>query len=128
MTSSTLSFGRTSADVGCTREGPLPIMGELTKILDAIAPGEREGAEQLLPRVYEELRRMAAQRLANESSGQTLDPTGLVHEAYLRLVGDDPQRSWESRSHFLAAAAESMRRILIENARKKGRLKRGGGR
>jgi RNA polymerase sigma factor (TIGR02999 family) len=103
-------------------------MGELTQMMDAIARGDRQAAGQLLPQVYDELRRLAAQRLAHEPPGQTLEPTALVHEAYLRLVGDDPQRSWENRGHFFAAAAEAMRRILVERARGKRRLKRGGGR
>jgi RNA polymerase sigma factor (TIGR02999 family) len=103
-------------------------MGELTLILDAIARGDSQAAGQLLPQVYDELRRLAAQQLADESPGQTLDPTGLVHEAYLRLVGDDPDRSWDNRGHFFAAAAEAMRRILVERARQKRRKKRGGGR
>jgi RNA polymerase sigma factor (TIGR02999 family) len=103
-------------------------MGELTEILDAIARGDRQAAGQILPQVYGELRRLAAQRLALEPSGLTLEPSDLVHEAYLRLVGDDPGRPWENRGHFFAAAAEAMRRILVENARRKRRLKRGGGR
>jgi RNA polymerase sigma factor (TIGR02999 family) len=103
-------------------------MGDLTHIMDAIAQGDRQAAGQLLPQVYDELRRLAAQRLKHESPGQTLDATGLVHEAYLRLVGDDPGRPWGNRGHFFAAAAEAMRRILVEKARQKHRLKRGGGR
>src|SRR5205807_2009398 len=81
---------------------------------------------QLLPLVYDELRRLAAQKLADEKPGQTLQATALVHEAYLRLVGPDPQRPWDGRGHFFAAAAEAMRRILVENARRKHRRKRGG--
>ena len=84
------------------------------------------GTDQLLPAVYAELRRLAAQRLAREAPGQTLDPTALVHEAYLRLVGAGAARDWDSRGHFFAAAAEAMRRILVERARRKGTLKRGG--
>jgi RNA polymerase sigma factor (TIGR02999 family) len=103
-------------------------MGDLTQIMDAIALGDPQAANQLLPQVYDELRRLAAQRLSHEAPGQTLDSTALVHEAYLRLVGDDPGRPWDNRGHFFAAAAEAMRRILIENARRKHRLKRGGGR
>jgi RNA polymerase sigma factor (TIGR02999 family) len=103
-------------------------MGELTQMMDAIARGDRQAAGQLLPQVYDELRRLAAQRLAHEPPGQTLQPTALVHEAYLRLVGDDPSRPWDNRGHFFAAAAEAMRRILVEKARSKRRLKRGGGR
>ena len=90
--------------------------------------GEPRAAEQLLPLVYDELRRLAAARLALEPSGQTLQATALVHEAYLRLVGSDPERPWDGRGHFFAAAAEAMRRILVENARRKRRLRRGGGR
>jgi RNA polymerase sigma factor (TIGR02999 family) len=101
-------------------------MSEVTRILSAIEHGDPSAAEQLLPLVYDELRRLAAQRLAQERPGQTLDATGLVHEAYLRLVDDDQARQWNSRGHFFAAAAEAMRRILIDNARRKGRLKRGG--
>jgi RNA polymerase sigma factor (TIGR02999 family) len=103
-------------------------MGELTLIMDAIARGDPQAAGQLLPQVYDELRRLAAEWLAREPPGQTLDPTGLVHEAYLRLVGDDPDRPWDNRGHFFAAAAEAMRRILVERARQKRRKKRGGAR
>jgi RNA polymerase sigma factor (TIGR02999 family) len=103
-------------------------MSDVTRILDAIARGEPQASGALLPLVYDELRRLAAQRLARESSGQTLEATALVHEAYVRLVGDDGNRPWDSRGHFFAAAAEAMRRILVENARRKHRLKHGGGR
>ena len=103
-------------------------MGELTQIMDAVARGDRQAASQVLPLVYDELRRLAAQRLALEAPGQTLDPSDLVHEAYVRLVGDDPGRPWDNRGHFFAAAAEAMRRILVDRARAKRRLKRGGGR
>jgi RNA polymerase sigma factor (TIGR02999 family) len=110
-------------------------MHEITRVLDAIDRGEPLAASQLLPLVYDELRKVAAQKLAQEKPGQTLDPTALVHEAYLRLVetGDDgPPRAsekvWANRRHFFAAAAEAMRRILVENARRKGREKHGGGR
>src|SRR4051794_25023284 len=100
-------------------------MNDVTHILSAIDRGDPQAAEKLLPLVYDELRRLAAQRLAQEKPGQTLQATALVHEAYLRLVGaDDP--GWDSRGHFFAAAAEAMRRILVENARRKGRQKRGG--
>ena len=109
-------------------------MSEVTRILSAINEGDPQAAEQLLPLVYEELRQLAAQRLAQEAPGQTLQATALVHEAYLRLVqtpqreqGTAPQR-WGSRGHFFAAAAEAMRRILIENARRKRGLKYGGDR
>src|SRR3990172_6232538 len=102
-------------------------MTDVTQILNALERGEVQAAEQLLPLVYDELRRLAAQKMARESAGQTLDATGLVHEAYLRLVGPETARTWQNRRHFFAAAAEAMRRILIENARRKKRLKRGGG-
>jgi RNA polymerase sigma factor (TIGR02999 family) len=103
-------------------------MNEVTRILSAIDPGDPHAAEQLLPLVYEELRKLAAQKLAQEAPGQTLDATALVHEAYLRLVGHDPQRSWNNRGHFFAAAAEAMRHILVDHARRKRRAKHGGGR
>ena len=101
-------------------------MTDVTRILSAIVQGDPHAAEQLLPLVYAELRKLAAQKLAHEKPGQTLQATALVHEAYLRLVGSDQDKSWDSRGHFFAAAAEAMRRILIDNARGKGRLKRGG--
>jgi RNA polymerase sigma factor (TIGR02999 family) len=111
----------------------LNLMSEVTQILHTIAGGDPRAASQLLPLVYEELRRLAAQKLAHETPGQTLQPTALVHEAYLRLVvspqhgaADDP--GWDSRGHFFAAAAEAMRRILVENARRKQAAKHGGGR
>ena len=101
-------------------------MSEVTRILSAIEQGDSHAAEQLLPLVYDELRKLAAARLAQEKPGQTLQATGLVHEAYVRLVGADQEQRWDSRGHFFAAAAEAMRRILIEAARRKGRQKRGG--
>ncbi len=101
-------------------------MTEATQILDAICAGDPQAADRLLPLVYAELRRLAAGQLRREPAGQTLEPTALVHEAFLRLVGDADCR-FENRSHFFAAAAEAMRRILIDRARKKKRLKRGGG-
>jgi RNA polymerase sigma factor (TIGR02999 family) len=101
-------------------------MTDVTRILSQIECGDPQAAEQLLPLVYEELRRLAAQKLAQEKPGQTLQATALVHEAYLRLVDSENARRWSSRGHFFAAAAEAMRRILIENARRKGRQKRGG--
>ncbi len=101
-------------------------MSDVTRILSAIERGSPQATEQLLPLVYEELRKLAAQRLNQEQPGQTLDATGLVHEAYLRLVGAERDQSWNSRGHFFAAAAEAMRRILVENARRKKRLRRGG--
>jgi len=103
-------------------------MSEVTRVLEAIDRGEPQRACELLPLVYEELRKLAKARLARESAGQTLQATALVHEAYIRLVGDESGRSWESRGHFFAAAAEAMRRILIEAARRKRASKRGGGR
>jgi RNA polymerase sigma factor (TIGR02999 family) len=102
-------------------------MNDVTRILSAIEGGEGRAAEQLLPLVYDELRKLAAQRMAREAPGQTLQATALVHEAYVRLVDTEKAQHWKSRGHFFAAAAEAMRRILIENARRKGRLKRGGG-
>ena len=99
---------------------------DVTGILQAIAAGEPHATEQLLPLVYDELRKLAAARLAREKPGQTLQPTALVHEAYLRLVSPTGERPWDSHGHFFAAAAEAMRRILIENARRKRRQKRGG--
>src|SRR5215468_9161202 len=105
----------------------LDLMSEVTQILHAIADGDPHAASQLLPLVYDELRKLAAHRLAHQTPGQTLQPTALVHEAYLRLVGDPGDQDWDSRGHFFAAAAEAMRRILVENARRKGRRKRGGG-
>jgi RNA polymerase sigma factor (TIGR02999 family) len=101
-------------------------MSEVTRLLDAIGRGERQRARDLLPLVYEELRKLAFARLAREAPGQTLQATALVHEAYLRLVGNDDGRSWENRGHFFAAAAEAMRRLLVERARKKRARKRGG--
>ena len=102
-------------------------MSDVTRILNAIERGEAKATDELLPLVYEELRLLAAQKLSHEPAGQTLQATALVHEAYLRLVGDEPQ-SWENRGHFFAAAAEAMRRILVENARRKKSTKHGGGR
>ena len=103
-------------------------MSEVTQILRAIAQGDPDAASQLLPLVYDELRKLAAHKLARETPGQTLQPTALVHEAYLRLVGEDEEQHWDSRGHFFAAAAEAMRRILVEIARQKASLKRGGDR
>jgi RNA polymerase sigma factor (TIGR02999 family) len=99
-------------------------MNEVTRVLEALRRGDPQAADQLLPLVYRELRRLAAHKLAGEPPGQTLDATALVHEAYLRLVGD---QRFEDRRHFFAACAEAMRRILVERARRKKRLKRGGG-
>jgi RNA polymerase sigma factor (TIGR02999 family) len=103
-------------------------MSEVTHILGAMQQGDPHAAGQLLPLVYEDLRRLAAHKLAHETPGQTLQPTALVHEAYLRLIGDEPQSHWDGRGHFIAACAEAMRRILVENARRKKRDKHGGGR
>lgn len=102
-------------------------MSDITLVLQAVGRGEKQASEELLPLVYAELRQMAAARMAQEAAGQTLQPTALVHEAWLRMVGDG-HRNWENRGHFFGAAAEAMRRILIESARRKSRLKRGGDR
>jgi RNA polymerase sigma factor (TIGR02999 family) len=102
-------------------------MNEVTHILDAIGQGDAGAAARLLPLVYDELRRLAAERMAREKPGQTLQPTALVHDAYLRLVGKGEERHWDSRGQFFAAAAEAMRRILIDNARRKLSAKHGGG-
>ena len=101
-------------------------MGDVTRILGDIDKGDPRAAEQLLPLVYDELRRLAAQRMAQENPGQTLQPTALVHEAYLRLVKVDDGQSWNGRGHFFGAAAEAMRRILIDQARRKDSQRRGG--
>jgi RNA polymerase sigma factor (TIGR02999 family) len=103
-------------------------MKEVTHILSGIEAGDPNAAEQLLPLVYDELRKLAAEKMAQERPGQTLQATALVHEAYLRLVDTEAAQHWNSRGHFFAAAAEAMRRILVEGARKRGRLKRGGDR
>ena len=103
-------------------------MNEVTRILDALEQGDPHAAADLLPFVYDELRRLAAAQMAREKPGQTLNATALVHEAYLRLVGPADEKRWQNRGHFFAAAAEAMRRILVENARRKTRQKRGGGR
>jgi RNA polymerase sigma factor (TIGR02999 family) len=102
-------------------------MTEVTRILSAIEEGDPHAAEQLLPLVYDELRRLAAHKLAQEAPGQTLQATALVHEAYLRLVGAGDEPHWDNRRHFFAAAAEAMRRILIDNARRRQTGKHGGG-
>src|SRR3954468_2925703 len=106
---------------------PTPAMNDVNRILSAIERGDPKAAEQLLPLVYDELRSLAAQKLAQEKPGQTLQATALVHEAYLRLVGHDNHRSWKDRGHFFAAAAQGMRRILVDNARRKRSKKRGDG-
>jgi len=102
-------------------------MTDVTRILHAIEQGDEKAADRLLPLVYEELRRLAAHKMSHESPGHTLQATALVHEAYIRLIGSEDQ-NWTGRTHFFTTAAEAMRRILIENARRKQRLKRGGGR
>ncbi len=102
-------------------------MSDVTRLLDAAVAGDARAAADLLPLVYDELRKLAAQRMAAEASGQTLQPTALVHEAYLRLIGG-PSQDWNGRGHFFAAAAEAMRRILVEAARRRNRERHGGGR
>jgi len=101
-------------------------MSEITQMLEAVGRGEAQASEELLPLVYQALRRQAAAQMAREAAGQTLQPTALLHEAWLRVTGPG-ERKWQNRAHFFGAAAEAMRRILIENARRKSRLKRGGG-
>ena len=103
-------------------------MADVTRILSQIEQGDPIAAEQLLPLVYDELRKLAAHKMAQENPGQTLQATGLVHEAYMRLVEGDKAQHWDGRRHFFAAAAEAMRRILVENARRKGRQRHGGDR
>src|SRR5262245_49746793 len=106
----------------------LGLVADVTQILSAIEQGDPRAANELLPLVYDELRKLAAARMAAEPAGQTLTATALVHEAYLRLVGGDPAQPWNGRGHFFAAAAEAMRRVLVNRARDRNRLKRGGGR
>jgi RNA polymerase sigma factor (TIGR02999 family) len=101
-------------------------MSDITQVLQAIKHGDGRASEELLPLVYHELRQLAAARMAREATGQTLQATALVHEAWLRMVGDG-DKTWQNRAHFFGAASEAMRRILVENARRKSRLKRGGG-
>src|SRR5210317_1433756 len=103
-------------------------MADVTRILSDIEQGDPAAAEKLLPLVYDELRKLAAQKMVNEKPGQTLQATALVHEAYIRLVDVDKAQHWDSRGHFFSAAAEAMRRILVDNARRKGRPKHGGDR
>ena len=107
----------------CMQVGPV---NDVTQLLDAIAHGDQQASDQLLPLVYDELRMLAARKLANEPPGQTIQATALVHDAFVRLVDVETQQKWNSRGHFYCAAAEAMRRILVENARKKRSLKRGG--
>src|SRR6202045_4643211 len=114
--------------VPMSRKRSVSSMNEVTRILSAIEQGDPHAAEQLLPLVYDELRKLAAQKLANEKPGQTLQATALVHEAYLRLVDVEKAQHWNSRGHFFAAAAEAMRRILVESPRRKQSVKRGGDR
>jgi RNA polymerase sigma factor (TIGR02999 family) len=102
-------------------------MSEVTRLLQAIEQGDSQATDELLPLVYDELRKLATQKLAHEKPGQTLQATALVHEAYLRLVGTSDEQKWDSHGHFFAAAAEAMRRILVERERRKRSLKRGGG-
>src|SRR5438034_1513910 len=102
-------------------------MSDVTRILDRAAQGDPKAADELLPLVYDELRKLAAHKMANEAPGQTLQPTALVHEAYLRLVHVPRTQNWDGRGHFFAAAAEAMRRILVESARHKQRIRHGGG-
>src|ERR1051325_3849126 len=101
-------------------------MAEITQLLESAAQGDQRAAEELLPAVYEELRKLAAHRMAGEAPGQTLQPTALVHEAWLRLVSSAEPQQWNGRGHFFAAAAEAMRRILVERARRRHRVKHGG--
>lgn len=103
-------------------------MSDVTRILNQIEEGDAAAASELLPLVYAELRRLAGHKMKNEAAWQTLQPTALVHEAYMRLVGDEDVQQWDSRGHFFAAAAEAMRRILVENARRRQSIKRGGDR
>jgi RNA polymerase sigma factor (TIGR02999 family) len=107
---------------------PVPPMSEVTRVLSAIEQGDPHAAEQLLPLVYDELRKLAAQKLAQEKPGQTLEATALVHEAHVRLVDKEKEQHWNSRGHFFAAVADAMRRILVEQARRKRRPKHGGDR
>lgn len=102
-------------------------MSDVTQLLHAIDAGDPKAADQLLPLVYDELRRLAAARMAQEKPGQTLQATALVHEAWLRLAGPDEKKAWNSRGHFFGAAAEAMRRILVDRARQKARIRHGGG-
>jgi RNA polymerase sigma factor (TIGR02999 family) len=108
------------------RSMPFETSHEVTQVLQALARGDGRASEELLPLVYEELRRLASVRMSHEEVGQTLQATALVHEAWLRMIGDG-DRTWQNRAHFFGAASEAMRRILVENARRKSRLKRGGG-
>lgn len=121
------SFGNRSSMIWCCEQPSCDVMSDITLMLKAVERGEAGASEDLLPLVYDELRRLAAARMAQEAAGHTLQPTALVHEAWLRLVGDGTPANWHSRAHFFSAAATAMRRILVDNARRKHRLKRGGG-
>jgi len=114
------------ASISKTYDGHHPV-SDVTRMLDAVERGEPHAAEELLPLVYEELRRLAAAKMASQPPGQTLQATALVHEAWMRLTDDDERQRWNSRGHFFAAAAEAMRRILVECARRKSAVKHGGG-
>src|SRR5262249_41373127 len=118
--------GRATAARGPHERSPGP-MGDVTRILADIERGDRQAAGELLPLVYDELRKLAGSRLAREAPGQTLQPTAPVHEAYIRLVGGDPGKAFDGRGHFFAAAAEAMRRILVDRARSRLSRRRGGG-
>ena len=127
MTPGRASYARRTLPSTYVEEVPIHRSeGEVTRILEALGRGDRQATGELLPLVYNELRRLAARQLASERPGQTLQATALVHEAYLRLVGGEPDRIWNGRAHFLAAAAEAMRHILVDAARRKARKKRGG--
>jgi RNA polymerase sigma factor (TIGR02999 family) len=126
-----LAIGRPAGYHGAIQQRQLTMvqpMSEVTRILSAVEQGDPHAADQLLPLVYDELRKLAAQRMAREAPGQTFQATALVHEAYLRLVDQEQAQHWKSRGHFFGAAAEAMRRILIEQARRKKRHKHGGAR
>jgi len=122
-----VGHGQAIIGLGVNRVLEPPTMSDITRILSQIESGDPAAAEQLLPLVYEELRKLAAAKLAQEKPGQTLQATALVHDAYIRLVDSDKAPHWDSRGHFFAAAAEAIRRILVENARKKARVRHGGG-
>jgi RNA polymerase sigma factor (TIGR02999 family) len=123
------SLSRVGSSLSCHRKSPagtVDLMNEITRILRKIEEGNPQAAAQLLPLMYDELRRLAAGHMANEAPYNTLNATALVHEAYLRLVGDDPTKPWDGRGHFFAAASEAMRRILVDRARRKKAEKHGG--
>jgi RNA polymerase sigma factor (TIGR02999 family) len=122
-----MAHGLLPTEIADRLHGIIDVMSDVTQILSQIESGDPNAAEQLLPLVYEELRKLAAAKLAHEKPGQTLQATGLVHEAYLRLVDVEKAQHWNSRGHFFGAAAEAMRRILVESARRKSGLEGGGG-